>query len=85
MFHRVFSKLFLGMANRELSGTEEVSNSHQSWFSPEKTNFDAGKVQICSLAFAWKTSSACLRAGDKRWARRYAEGRRNRWHQQIAA
>jgi len=52
MFHRVFSKLFLGMANRELGGTEEVSNSHQSWFSPEKTNFDAGMEQNCIQVFA---------------------------------
>ena len=78
MFHRATSELFLGLANRELGGTEEVSNSHQSWFSPEKTNFDAGKVQICPLAFAWKTSSARLRAGDERWARRHAEGSCNR-------
>jgi len=52
MFHRVFSKLFLGLANRELGWTEEVSNSHQSWFSWEKTNFDAGMVQNCIQVFA---------------------------------
>ena len=52
MFHPTTSELFSGLANRELSGTKEVSNSHQSWFSPEKTNFVAGMVQNCIQVFA---------------------------------
>ena len=29
-----------------------LSSSHQSWFSPEKTNFDGNLVRLCTLALS---------------------------------